>query len=243
MGQIPVSKFDTITRSPLQKQAFQSNSLYQNGSFTYPTSGVGSYISLDNNKDFSVSIGAIDATNPFAQGIHTKNLDKFDFASFLSLNYYPKIKNSYQASYNFLIYDKPNVAKAPTSSRGISISLLQDIASNKSIFFKYNTSNGNYSIIKNSYSVGFLYHTKENNTFAIGYSINKIKAPQTIHKNEELIEAYYKYNLANSDNVRVKDFVYDIDRSITELLTEYIKQSNITLLAKHYQCLVESLIF
>lgn len=194
-GQIPISKFDTQTRSPLQIQHFNNNSLCQNGSFTYPTSGLGTYVSVDNNKDFSVSIGSIDATNPFAQGIHTKNLDKLKFSSFINLNYYPLLRNKYQSSYSILIYDKPNVAKAPTSSRGISISLLQDISTNKSVFFKYNTSNGDYSIIKNSYSFGYIQRTSPNSSLGVGYSINKINSSNAIHKHEEVLEAYYEYNL------------------------------------------------
>lgn len=195
VGQIPISKFDTITRSPLQIQHFNNNSLYQNGSFTYPTAGLGSYLSIDNNKDFAITLGSIDATNPLAQGIHTKNLDKLKFSSFLSLNYYPKIKNKYQSSYSILFYDKPNVSKAPTTSRGLSISLLQDISNNKSIFFKYNTSNGDYSIIKNSYSFGYIQRTSPNSSLGVGYSINKINTSNAIHKHEEVLEAYYEYNL------------------------------------------------
>ena len=198
IGQIPISKFDTITQSVLQIQHFNNNSLYQNGSFAYPTSGLGSYISVDNNRDFSITLGSIDATNPLAQGIHTKNLDKLKFASFLSLNYYPKINNKYQSSYSILIYDKPNVAKAPTTSQGLSLSLFQDVSANKSIFFKYNTSNGDYSIIKNSYSLGLLHKTKSNHSIGLGYSINKINDNKALHTNEEVVEAYYKYNLTEN---------------------------------------------
>ncbi|MBR5154411.1 MAG: carbohydrate porin [Alphaproteobacteria bacterium] len=208
VGQIPISKFDTQTRSPIQIQHFNNNSLYQNGSFTYPTAGLGSYVSIDNNKDFSISLGAIDATNPYAQGFKIKNISKFDFSSFLSFNYYPKIKNKYQSSYSILLYDKPNVSKAPTTSRGLSLSLLQDISNNKSIFFKYNTSNGNYSIIKNSYSVGLLYHLQEDNVLAIGYSLNRINDTNAVHKNEEVLEAYYKYNLTPSLSIKPDIEIY-----------------------------------
>ena len=63
------------------------------------------------------------------------------------------------------------------------------------MFFKYNTSNGDYSIIKNSYSFGYIQRTSQNSSLGVGYSINKINSSNAIHKHEEVLEAYYEYNL------------------------------------------------
>ena len=111
LGQIPISKFDSPIASNLQNYYFLNSSLAQNTTFTYPTAGMGAFSELKLNKDIILSLGAIDATNPLAQGIHFKNFDKY--SSFISVNYIPKIKNKYQGSYSLLLYDKPNVAKSP----------------------------------------------------------------------------------------------------------------------------------
>ncbi|MBQ8750578.1 MAG: carbohydrate porin [Alphaproteobacteria bacterium] len=210
LGQIPISKFDSPIKSDLQTQYFLNSSLAQNTTFSYPTSGIGGYVSSNLNEYTSLILGAIDATNPLANGIHIKNLDKYKLSKFIAINYFHKLFGKYQSSYSLLLYDKPSVEKSPINSKGWSLYLAQDISDRYSMFFRINGSSGDYSLINKSYSLGFLFdnpfNRKNNDKLGFAYSINKPKEAlfdnKIYHKYEHIIETYYDYKIDSHISIR-----------------------------------------
>lgn len=201
LGQFSIASFDSLTVGELQKQYFLNNALAQNGTFTYPSAGLGTFATSDITQDLSISVGATDASNPSANGISASHLKRF--ASFVSLNYAPQWYNHYQGSYTLLFYNKPSVKEAPANSTGISLYLAQDISDKTSLFFRFNHASGNYAALDYSYALGVLsnnpFNRRQDDQFAIAYAYNKVNHADAerplFHKQEHTIETYYDYRI------------------------------------------------
>ncbi len=210
VGQFSIAMFDNITASDLQTQYFLNNALSQDGTFTYPSAGVGGYASADIYDNLSLTLGAIDASNTSADGIHVKNLDKNEALPFGALSYTPKWYNSYQGAYSLLVYKKPSVKKAPAKSLGWSLYLAQDISKCTSLFMRFNNSSGDYAALDYSYSVGILFNSpfkrRPHDQLAVAYSFNKVNTAATTqpiyHAYEKSIETYYNFQLNTHISIR-----------------------------------------
>ncbi len=209
LGQIPICYFDGVTASDLQRQYFLNNAIAQNGTFTYPSSGLGGYVSAQITPDVKFSLGAIDAANPTAHGVHGKNLKDGKFSTFAAFQYQPII-NGYQGSYSLLVYDKPSVQRAPVKSQGVSVYLAQDVSKQHSVFFRFDASSGDYSLLKHSYALGLLWNDPlkraRNDQFALAYTLNKVNKnavdTKTYHAYEQTVETYYDYQLYSNISLR-----------------------------------------
>lgn len=209
VGQIPIIKFDMVSYEGYSSY-FLNNALAQNGTFAYPSAGLGGYGSARLSKNAVLNIGAMDATNPTAQGIKTKKLNNKKIASFASFQYTPKLFNTYEGSYNFLIYKKPAVEKAPYRVKGWSVYLTQKFQKNMALFVRLNGASGNYTSLKKSYAIGGIFNrlikTDENDQLGIGYAYNRVNQNSTTkplyHKYEQTLEIYYHYPIAQNISVR-----------------------------------------
>ncbi|MBR2922363.1 MAG: carbohydrate porin [Alphaproteobacteria bacterium] len=214
LGQIPISKFDSPIASDLQRYYFLNSALAQNTTFTYPTAGIGGFSQFNLDKDIILSLGAIDASNPLANGVHVKDLSKF--SSFASINYTPKFYDKYQASYSLLLYDKPKVENAAFQSQGWSLYLAQDISDKHSLFLRINGASSDYPVISKSYSFGVLFdnpfNRSQNDQLGLAYSINRVNEDATeddvYDKYEHIIETYYDYKINDNLSLRPDLQVY-----------------------------------
>jgi len=203
IGQFSPAMFDNITAGELQNNYFLNNALSQNGTFSYPSAGFGGYAAVDLNSDFSVAFGAIDATNPCANGLHIRHLDYDKMSVFTSVSYTPKWNDLYQGAYSLLLYHKPSVAKAPAKSLGWSLYLAQDITEKTGIFIRLNHAGGNYTLLDSSYSAGLLFNDpfdrSQNDQFAVAVGVNKVNSgvfdKSVYHKYEKNFEMYYNFQI------------------------------------------------
>lgn len=201
LGQFSLASFDNITVGKLQNQYFLNNALAQDGTFTYPSAGIGAFVTSGITNELSISVGATDASNPSASGISSSHLERF--VTFASLNYTPQWYNSYQGSYTLLFYNKPSVKEAPENSTGVSLYLAQDINDKTSLFFRFNHASGNYAALDYSYALGVLFNNpfnrEQNDQFAVAYAYNKVNSAAAerpvFHKQEHTIETYYDYKI------------------------------------------------
>ncbi len=216
IGQFSPAMFDNIIAGELQNNYFLNNTLSQNGTFSYPSAGFGGYATADVTSDISVTFGAIDATNPCADGLHIGHLDQDKLSVFTSLSYTPKWNDLYQGAYSLLLYHKPLVAKAPAKSFGWSLYLAQDITEKTSVFIRLNHASGNYTLLDSSYSAGVLFNDPFNRSssdqFAVAFGVSKVNSEvfeKTVcHKYEKNFEMYYNFSINSHLAIRPDFQIY-----------------------------------
>lgn len=92
LGQFPMYNFDGSAYNSNQQVNFINYALSQNASSTYSTAGVGTYVQIAPNSDWTFVLGAQDATNVDGISVRVNNLDEEHYTTFGSISYTPTIK-------------------------------------------------------------------------------------------------------------------------------------------------------
>lgn len=204
IGQFPLYNFDGTTYDSNQQVNFINTALAQNASSTYPTASLGGYIQAAPDNEWTLALGAQDATNLDGTGIVFTHLDDDHYASFASLSYSPTIKGLGAGQYSVMVYNMPYTFKQQQTTNGWSLNASQDIGEKLAVFARINGVSGNQAEIEQSYVLGMVYNNPLNRNpldqigFAAAY--NKINqtavGTETIHNAEKILEAYWAWGIS-----------------------------------------------
>ncbi len=204
IGQFPLYNFDGSAYDANQQENFINYALSQNASSTYPTAGLGTYVQITPNSEWSFAIGAQDATNISAKGINTGHLDEKHYTTFGYAAYTPTISGLGAGQYSILVYNQPAVEAQPETTNGWSLNLSQNIGEKWNIFARINGVSGNTAEISQSYVLGTAYNNPldRNPLDQIGFAAAYNKIDETAvgeplnHSHETVLEAYWAWGIS-----------------------------------------------
>lgn len=204
IGQFPMYTFDGSEYDANQQINFINYALSQNGSSSYPSAGLGGFITLTPNDQFSFAVGMQDANNISGSKIQTSTLHRKQFTSFASVSYTPTIKGLGSGQYSVMIYNQPWTIEQPDTSNGWSFNLSQDLNDKLTVFGRINGSTGNVETIKQSYVLGGVVNNpfERNALDQIGFAaavnkINKEVAGGNPRSIETVLEGYLSVGVSN----------------------------------------------
>ena len=203
-GQFPIYNFDGTSYDSNQQQYFINYGFTQNASSTYSTAGLGSYIQITPNQDWSFAAGFQDATNIDGNRISTSNLDEKHFTTFGYLSYTPTISGLGDGQYTFLYYNQPWVDAQPQTTNGWSLNASQNIGDKWSIFGRINGVSKDIAEIDNSYILGAVVNNPFNRNpldqlgFAVGFNhVNEDAVGDPLeHEWEKVLEGYITFGIS-----------------------------------------------
>lgn len=197
-GQFPLYNFDGTTYDSNQQQYFLNYAFSQNASSSYSTAGLGSYVQITPNQDWSFALGFQDATNITGDRISSSNLDEKHFTTFGYIAYSPTISGLGDGQYSFLYYNQPWVEDQPQTTNGWSVNASQNIGDKWSVFSRINGVSGEIEEIDNSYILGAVMNNPFNRNpldqigFAAGLNhISEDAVGENLEHNwEKVLEGY-----------------------------------------------------
>ncbi len=204
LGQYPIYNFDGTTYDANQQENFINWTFSQNASSTYPTAGLGSYLQLNPNPEWSFALGFQDATNIDGKSISTSGLDEKHYTTFGYVSYNPKINNLGLGQYSFLYYNQPWVESQPQTTNGWSLNASQNIGEKWAVFGRINGVSGEQAEIDNSYLLGAVMNNPFNRNpldqigmaFALNH-INEDAVGQPLeHSYEKVLEGYVSFGVS-----------------------------------------------
>ena len=203
-GQFPIYNFDGTSYDSNQQQYFINYSFSQNATSSYSTAGLGSYVQITPNQDWSFALGFQDATNITGDRISTSNLDEKHFTTFGYISYTPTIYGLGEGQYSFLYYNQPWVEDQPQTTNGWSINASQNIGEKWSLFGRINGVSKDVEEIDNSYVLGAVLNNPFNRNpldqfgFAVGFNhINEDAVGEPLENNwEKVLETYVTFGVS-----------------------------------------------
>ena len=197
-GQFPLYNFDGTSYDSNQQQYFINYAFSQNASSSYSTAGLGSYIQITPNNDWSFALGFQDATNISGNRISSSNLDEKHFTTFGYLSYNPTISGLGDGQYSFLYYNQPWVDAQPQTTNGWSINASQNIGEKWSLFGRINGVSKDIEEIDNSYVLGAVMNNPFNRNpldqIGLAVALNHINedavGEDLEHNWEKILEGY-----------------------------------------------------
>ncbi len=204
LGQFPIYNFDGSAYDANQQVNFVNYALSQNASSTYPTASLGSYIQITPNEEWSLALGAQDATNIDGYSISTAHLGQEHYTTFASLSYTPTLKNLGSGQYSILVYNQPYVEEQPQTTNGWSLNLSQDLGEKWAIFARANGVSGNQAEIEQSYVLGMVLNNPldRNPLDQIGFAgaynkINEEAVGEPLNSSaEKVLEVYWAWGIS-----------------------------------------------
>lgn len=204
LGQFPIYNFDGSTYNSNQQENFVNMALSQNASSTYSTSGVGTYVQVAPNSDWTFILGAQDATNVEGVSVRTNDLNEEHYTTFGSVSYTPTIKGLGTGQYSVLLYNMPGVKEQTETTNGWSLNLAQNFGEKLNIFARVNGVSGNVADINQSWVIGGVYNNPIDRNpldqIGLAFAYNKLDATaigQTLNNNsEKVIEAYWAWGVS-----------------------------------------------
>lgn len=204
LGQFPLYNFDGSPYVANQQVNFVNYALSQNASSTYPTASLGGYIQIAPNSEWSLAVGAQDATNVDGYSISTAHLGQEHYTTFASLAYTPTFKKLGDGQYSVLLYNQPNVEKQPQTTNGWSLNLNQNLGEKWAIFARANGVSGNQATIDQSYVLGVALNNPldRNPLDQIGFAgaynkINEEAVGENLnHSAEKILEFYWAWGIS-----------------------------------------------
>ena len=208
LGQYPIYNFDGSTYNSNQQVNFINYALSQNASSTYPTAGVGAFVQITPNNDWSFALGAQDASNVDAASVRVNDLSDGHFTSFVQAQYSPTNKLG-DAEFSVLLYNQPNVKLQPQTTNGWSINLSQEIGENWNVFGRVNGPSGHMDTVEQLWSAGIVrlnpLGRNELDQIGLAYAYNKINEEAVgeplSHDAEQVIEAYWAWGLSKGATI------------------------------------------
>ncbi len=206
LGQFPLYNFDGTNYDSNQQINFLNDSLAQNASASYSSSGLGGYVQITPNEEWSFSFGGQDATNIDAPSIRFNHLDENHYTTFGYVSYTPTIKGLGDAEISLLVYNQPAVSEQPQTTNGWSLNLSQNIGEKLSVFARINEVSGSMEEIRQSWVFGGVYNNPLDRNaldqIGLAYAYNKIDEAavgETLsHDVEQVVEAYWAWGIGDS---------------------------------------------
>ena len=204
IGQFPIYNFDGTSYDANQQENFINWTFSQNASSTYPTAGIGSYLQVTPNAEWTFAAGFQDATDIDGDRISTSNLDKKHFTTFGYMSYNPNIKGLGLGQYSFLYYNQPWVEKQPQTTNGWSLNASQNLGEKWAVFGRINGVSGEQAEIDTSYVLGAVMNNPFNRNpldqlgFAAALNhINEDAVGSPIENNyEKILETYITFGVS-----------------------------------------------
>ena len=203
LGQFPIYNWDGSDYNSNQQVNFINYALSQNPSSTYSIAGVGGFMTVEPNDEWSFTIGAQDATNVDAISVQVNNFDDGHFTTFGQAEWTPTNKLG-EAQVSVLLYNQPGVKDQPQTTNGWSLNLSQNIGEKWNVFARVNGVSGHMDTIEQSWSGGVVYLNPLNRNsldqIGVGYALNKINATAVgeplAHDTEHVFEAYWAWGFS-----------------------------------------------
>ena len=204
LGQFPLYNFDGTTYDSNQQVNFINEALSQNASSTYSTAGIGSYVQINPNQNWSFTLGAQDATNVEGVSVRTNDLNEAHYTTFASISYSPTIEGLGQGQYSLLVYNQPWVDAQKETTNGWSLNFSQNLGEKWAVFARLNGVSGNQAIIDRSLVLGGVYNNPlecnplDQIGFAVAYNkINEDAVGNALnHGDETVLEAYWAFGIS-----------------------------------------------
>lgn len=203
VGQFPLSDFDGTQYDSNQQTNFINYALSQNASETYPIAGLGAYIQINPNDEWSFAGGFQNARNITGQTLSSKGWGDHRFTTFGSVSYTPTI-NGQTGQYSLLVYNQPNVDTQPQNTTGWSVNMSQNLTEKWGVFLRANAATGNSMPITQSYVLGGVYNNPldRNPLDQIGFAVayNKVSkdyfdSSEPMRQYETVLETYWNIGI------------------------------------------------
>ena len=204
LGQFPLYNFDGSAYDANQQVNFVNYSLAQNASSTYSTAGVGTYVQVVPNDDWTFVVGAQDATDISATSVQLNNFSDEHYTTFASASYTPTIKGLGAGQYSVMVYNQPAVKLQPETTNGWSFNLSQDFGEKWNVFARVNGVSGHTATINQSWVLGTVYNNPLNRNpldqIGLAFAYNKIDekavGSKLDHDSEKIIEGYWAWGVS-----------------------------------------------
>ena len=205
LGQFPIYNFDGTAYDSNQQVNFLNDSLAQNGSASYTQAGLGTYIQIAPNEDWTFVLGGQDGTNINATSVRFNHLDEKHYTTFGYASYTPTIKGVGELEISILVYNQPGVHEQPETTNGWSLNLSQNIGEKWGVFARVNETSGSVEEVKQSWVLGGVYNNPLNRNsldqIGLAYAYNKIDekavGEKIYHKAEQVVEAYWAWGVGS----------------------------------------------
>ena len=203
VGQFPLSDFDGTQYDSNQQTNFINYALSQNASETYPIAGLGAYIQINPNDEWSFAGGFQNARNITGQTLSSKGWGDHRFTTFCSVSYTPTI-NGQTGQYSLLVYNQPNVDTQPQNTTGWSVNMSQNLTQKWGVFLRANAATGDSMPITQSYVLGGVYNNPldRNPLDQIGFAVayNKVSkdyfdSSEPMRQYETVLETYWNIGI------------------------------------------------
>lgn len=205
LGQFQLSDFDGTNYDENQQVNFLNDSLAQNASASYASAGLGGYVQIAPDSEWTFALGAQDATNINAPSIRANHLNDGHYTTFGYVSYTPMVKGLGAAEISLLLYNQPNVEEQPETTNGWSLNLSQNVGEKWSFFARINAVSGSMEEIRQSWVLGGVYNNPLDRNpldqIGLAYAYNKIDEAAVgeplQHKSEQVIEAYWAWGIGD----------------------------------------------
>ncbi|WP_297572146.1 carbohydrate porin [uncultured Deefgea sp.] len=203
VGQYPFYNFDGNQYLSSQQQNFNNDILSQNGTSTYATAGLGSYIQINPSSTLQFATGFQSADNISGSTLSTKHFGDGGYSWFAYAQWTPKFEGLGSAQYSMTYYQVPSVRLQSPKSHGWSFNAVQNLNDSWAVFGRANQASGYTTAIKSSYALGAALNNPLQRSptdqigLALGYSdVAKSSLNSNNLRNEQLIELYWNWTIA-----------------------------------------------
>lgn len=209
-GQFLIGSFTQTKYDATPLYYFNNFALAKIATKSYPTGGVGAYVTFQPMDNLILRAGTQDTTNYFPQNISLKNINENKWTSFIWGTFSSNFIDIGKTVFTGWIYHSPKIPKysgkfnrAYEKANGYNLSIRQNIGKKTVLFVKANAATGNRMPVKQSYAFEMLYLDPFNrNTLdqiGAGIALNKTSH---LNKNvkrsvENVAEFYYAFGLSN----------------------------------------------
>lgn len=198
VGQFPIYNWDGSDYNSNQQVNFINYALSQNPSSTYSIAGIGGFATVAPNDEFSLTIGAQDASNVDGISVRVNRLNDGHFTTFAQAEWTPTNRLG-DAQLSVLLYNQPGVKLQPQTTNGWSLNFSQNLGEKFNIFARVNGVSGHMDTIEQSWSGGMVWlNPLERNSLdqiGVAYALNKINETAVgmplAHDVEHVMEAYW----------------------------------------------------
>ncbi len=203
VGQFPLSDFDGTQYDSNQQTNFINYALSQNASETYPIAGLGAYVQINPNEEWSFAGGFQNARNITGQTLSSKGWGDHRFTTFGSVSYTPTI-NGQAGQYSLLVYNQPSVDTQPQNTTGWSVNMSQNLTEKWGVFLRVNAATGDSMPVTQSYVAGGVYNNPldRNPLDQIGFAVayNKVSkdyfdSSEPMRQYETVLETYWNIGI------------------------------------------------
>lgn len=198
IGQFPIYNWDGSDYNSNQQVNFINYALSQNPSSTYSIAGVGGFVTVTPNDEWSFTLGAQDASNVDGISVRVNDLNDGHFTTFGQAEWTPTNRFG-EAQVSVLLYNQPGVKEQPQTTNGWSLNLSQNLGEKLNVFARVNGVSGHMDTIEQSWSGGLVWlnplERNDLDQIGFGYALNKVNEEAVgtplAHDTEHVFETYW----------------------------------------------------